>query len=207
MHSRSGSSGGPQRRLAGTDRRRKIAIVHERPVRGRHTFSQGLVTDSPHTNRRTTIGQGIAWAARWQYRSRQTSNGKSPGRRPRSDSLLTLGERAMTLSAGDRTRCPSTSPATASTGTRSTHHSRAAPGARAWARQRSPGHLRHPEEDQLHALPADMAGMDVVEREGRPRICRRPPTSAPGSPGASVNNTEQLKTRAASKTSTTSTSR
>jgi hypothetical protein len=41
--------GGPQRRRAdGIYGRWSIAIVHECPVRRRHTFRQGLIADSPH---------------------------------------------------------------------------------------------------------------------------------------------------------------
>ena len=37
-----------QRRDIDICRRGSIAVVHERPVRGRHTFRQGLITGSPH---------------------------------------------------------------------------------------------------------------------------------------------------------------
>jgi 2-polyprenyl-3-methyl-5-hydroxy-6-metoxy-1,4-benzoquinol methylase len=92
----------------------------------------------------------------------------------------------------------------------------AAPGARAWGRQEITWSIFGISEDELHALSADVAGMDVVElgcgtayfgawlaRRGA-RAARR---------GARVtgidNSAEQLKTarRLHSKMSTTSTSR
>ena len=84
----------------------------------------------------------------------------------------------------------------------------AAPGARAWVRQEITWGIFDIPEDELHALPADVVGMDVVELG-----CGTAYFGAPGSPGAaptspgSTTPPSSSRRRDACRTSTTSTSR
>ena len=60
-----------------------------------------------------------------------------------------------------RPSCPSTCGVTASTGTRAAEY--AGPGERAWARQEPTWGIWRVPESELHVLPEDLAGKDVIE--------------------------------------------